>query len=131
MVKIKNLRRVFLVVVMMLGTFLSASANSNDISQAFAKGDVAKIYSYMNSSLELSIQNNSSSCDKNRAKNLLEDFFRKNRPSNYSLMSKNEKGKSAVLLGKLYTNGGEYTLMILTQKENDKNLICQIKITSK
>jgi hypothetical protein len=31
----------------------------------------------------------------------------------------------------LYTNGGEYTLMILTQKENDKNLICQIKITSK
>ncbi len=104
-------------------------ANPTEITQAFASGNISKIESYLNSNVDITIDNASNSCNRDRAKSILSDFFRKNRPSNYSLTNKTEKGKSAIVLGKLYTNGGEFSLFILTQKEANKDMIYQVKIT--
>ncbi|MBP5421021.1 MAG: DUF4783 domain-containing protein [Paludibacteraceae bacterium] len=108
---------------------MNSMANPTEITQAFANGNISKLESYLNNNVDVMIENSASSCDKNRAKSLLSDFFRKNRPTNYSLTNKTEKGKSAILLGKLYTSNGEFSLFILTQKDTNKDFIYQIKIT--
>lgn len=125
-----NLIKISVLALLMHIGSMSIMADSTEISKAFAKGDMTKIGSYMGGNVDLTIQNSTNSCDKNRARVLLEDFFRRNRPSNFMLTTKTEKGKSAMMFGKLYTNNGEYTLLILTQKDNNKEQIQQIKISS-
>ncbi|MBO4529267.1 MAG: DUF4783 domain-containing protein [Paludibacteraceae bacterium] len=125
------MRNIKIAVLSLVTSFLGFSlhANPTEITQAFASGNISKIESYLNNSVDITIEKNSNSCDRNHAKTLLNEFFRKNRPTNYSLTNKTEKGKSAIILGKLYTSSGEYTLFILTQKDSNKDLIYQVKIT--
>ena len=126
------MNRIRLVVLLFLiSVGMQLHANVNEITQAFARGDLSKIEGFLNNNVELTIENSSNSCDKCRAKALLAEFFRKNRPSNYSLTNKTERGGAAIILGNLYTNTGEFTLFILTQKNMQKELIHQVKITYK
>lgn len=110
-----------------LALSLTATAQT-DITQAFAKGDITKIENYLGNQIEVNIQNSVNVCNKSKAKDLLEDFFRKNRPSNYSQTLKTEKEKSGLYVGKLYTGNGVYNLFITTCKENSKHIIQQVKI---
>ncbi|MCQ2209399.1 MAG: DUF4783 domain-containing protein [Paludibacteraceae bacterium] len=125
------MKNIKVTLITLITSFISFNlhANSTEITQAFANGNISKIESYLNNNVDITIEKASSSCDRDRAKSLLNDFFRRNRPTNYSLTNKTERGKSAIILGKLYTNSGEYTLFILTQKDSNKDLIYQVKIT--
>ena len=108
----------------------NAWADVTDVTQSFANGNISKIETLLNSSVDVNILGSTNSnCDKYRAKNLINDFFRKNKPTNYTLTNKTEKGKSTLVVGKLYTNNGEFSLLLQTVKEGDKDVISQVKIT--
>lgn len=117
----------FMLTILLLGTSLTLSAQTN-ITQAFADGNMIQIENFLGNQIEINILNNVSVCNKSKAKGVLEDFFRKNRPSNYTQTMKTEKEKSGLYVGKLYTNNGVFNLFITTTKETSKHLIQQIKI---
>ena len=71
-----KLLKTFLSVLIALGFSLTTYAQ-NDITQAFASGNVSKIENFLGNQIEVSILNGSNVCDKQKAKSLLEDFFRK------------------------------------------------------
>ena len=122
-----SLLKRLLAVLLALGFSLTVSAQT-DITQAFANGDISKIENFLGNQIEVNIQNAVNVCNKSKAKTLLEDFFRKNRPSNYSQTLKTEKDKSGLYVGKLYTNNGVFNLFITTSKESSRHIIQQIKI---
>lgn len=122
-----KLLKTFLSVLIALGFSLTTYAQ-NDITQAFASGNISKIENFLGNQIEVSILNGSNVCDKQKAKSLLEDFFRKHHPSNYSQTLKTEKDKSGLYVGKLYTNNGVFNLFITTTKESSRHIIQQIKI---
>lgn len=105
-------------------------ADVTEITQAFANGNISKIETLLNSNVDVNIQGSANnSCDKYKAKTLISDFFRRNRPTNYTLTNKTEKGKSTLIIGKLYTNSGEFSLLLQTIKEGSSETISQVKVT--
>jgi len=60
---------------------------------------------------------------------ILDEFFNKNKPSNFLITHKTERESSGFIMGKLYTDNGDYSIHILLRKSNSSNfLIYQLRI---
>lgn len=117
-----------IILAILLGA-VAFTANANpDIVRAFSNGDVQRISSYLDSNVDLTIERNGGSKSKMQAQDAIASFFRNHRASNFSVIQKIEKEKTGLLMGTLYTNMGNYQVLILTKKDGAKELIHQLKI---
>ena len=111
-----------------------AFAQNNDCKSSqlltdIESGDIAKLSTYMNGSLELSLLNSDNVYSKSQSKIILEDFFRKNKPNKFETIHESEKNNAVFIIGNLHTNKGIYRVSILLKKDDTANfLIYQLRI---
>lgn len=111
-------------------TAMAVNANP-DIVRAFSNGDMQSISSFLDNSVDLTIEHNGGLKSKGQAQDAIASFFRNHRPSNFSVTQKIDKEKSGLLMGMLYTSMGNFQVLILTKKEGFKEAIHQLKIEGK
>ena len=127
MKKIKQ--RLLLIWLLVLLTWSSALAQSgvlNSITAAMKNGDVGGITRFMDTVVDITINNNQSTYSKTQAEMVLRDFFGKNAPRGFNI---EHTGNSAdqtsfYSIGYLTTTTGRYRIYIFL-KQKDNNFILQ------
>ena len=117
-----------IVLILLFGAVMASVHANPDIVRAFSVGDVQRINSFLDASVDLTIERSGSSTSKMQAQDAISSFFRKHRPSNFSVTHKTEKEKTGLLMGKLYTDSGTFQVLILTAKNGSRESIRQLKI---
>lgn len=106
-----------------------ASVQANpDIVRSFSSGDVQRISSFLDNSVDLTIDRAGGLKNKMQVQDEISSFFRKHRPTNFNVTHKTDKEKTGLMMGKLYTDSGIFQILILTKKEGAREFIRQLKI---
>lgn len=120
-----------IILAFLFGSVAMVAQANPDIVRAFSNGDMQQISSFLDSSVDLTIQNNGGTKSRGQAQDAIASFFRNHRPSNFSVTHKTEKEKSGLMMGMLYTSSGNFQVLILTKKDGFKEIIHQLKIEGK
>lgn len=120
-----------IILAFLFGSAAMVAQANPDIVRAFSNGDMQQISSFLDSSVDLTIQNNGGTKSRGQAQDAIVSFFRNHRPSNFSVTHKTEKEKSGLMMGMLYTSSGNFQVLILTKKDGFKEIIHQLKIEGK
>ncbi|MCQ2252602.1 MAG: DUF4783 domain-containing protein [Bacteroidales bacterium] len=101
-------------------TFASVDCNATEkINTAFSHGQVESISQYLAQDVELSMHNTTTQCSKHEVLQVLNEFFRQNKPQDY-ICDNNSKSNS----GSLHTADGKTYKVIYTLKNlNNQNVI--------
>jgi hypothetical protein len=94
----------------------------NEIITALNNGNASQLSAYLNSSVELFIENKNDVFSKSQATGIITDFFRKNRVTGFQLLHKGNKDAASFAIGTLKTNTGSFRLYVLTRKNEIQQL---------
>ena len=92
------------------------------IINALNSGDANQISNYLNSNVELFIENKNDVFSKPQATEIIADFFRKNRVNSFQLLHKGNKDAASFVIGTLKTVSGNFRLYVLTRKNEIQQL---------
>jgi hypothetical protein len=107
-----------------LSTCFAFSQNvSPEMINAFSKGDVEVLSNFFHERLKVSITDHEYTCSKAQAKEIVRDFFNKNKPGSFEIIFEGGKADSNFAIGTLKTNGGNYRVNIFFRKTNTHNLV--------
>ena len=93
-----------------------------EIISALNEGNSGLLSSYLNSNVELVIDNKNDVFSKQQASGIISDFLRKNRVSSFQLLHKGNKDLASFAIGTLKTSNGNYRLYVLTRKNEIQQL---------
>lgn len=122
----KNIKRIIL--TFLFGTAMASVQANPDIVRSFSSGDVQRISSFLDNSVDLTIDRAGGLKNKMQVQDEISSFFRKHRPTNFNVTHKTDKEKTGLMMGKLYTDSGIFQILILTKKEGAREFIRQLKI---
>jgi len=94
----------------------------NVILTALNNGDASQISNYLNSNVELFIENKNDVFSKVQATQIITDFFRKNHVTSFQLLHKGNKDAASFAIGTLKTATGNFRLYVLTRKNEIQQL---------
>ena len=94
----------------------------SEIITALNSGDASQLSNYLNSNVELVIENKNDVFRKAQATEILADFFRKNKVSGFQLLHKGNKDAASFVIGTLKTSSGSFRLYVLTRKNEIQQL---------
>ena len=92
------------------------------IINALNSGDANQISNYLNSNVELFIENKNDVFSKSQSTEIIADFFRKNRVNGFQLLHKGNKDAASFVIGTLKTSSGNFRLYVLTRKNEIQQL---------
>jgi len=92
------------------------------IITALSIGDAGQLSNYLNSNVELFIENKNDVFSKPQATEIIADFFRKNRITGFQLLHKGNKDAASFVIGTLKTSTGNFRLYVLTRKNEIQQL---------
>jgi len=93
-----------------------------EIVSALNTGDASQLTGYLNSHVELFIENKNDVFSKPQAAEIINDFFRKNRVTGFLLLHKGNKDNASFVIGTLKTATGTFRLYVLTRKNEIQQL---------
>lgn len=118
-------------IIIALLSFLSIGKNDivGDITNNLKNGNINKITSYFNKSIELSITGNEDTYSKTQAEMIVKDFFKNNPIKTFTLTQRgtNHSG-SEFINGKLETKLGIYKIYMLLKSSGNSILITEMHI---
>jgi len=94
----------------------------SEIITALNTGDAGQLSNYLNSNVELFIENKNDVFSKSQSTQIIADFFRKNRISSFQLLHKGNKDAASFVIGTLKTTSGNFRVYILTRKNEIQQL---------
>ena len=94
----------------------------NEIISALNNGDARQLSNYLNSNVELFIENKNDVFSKSQATEIIAEFFRKNRINSFQLLHKGNKDAASFVIGTLKTASGNFRLYVLTRKNEIQQL---------
>ena len=94
----------------------------SEIVVALNIGDASQLSNYLNTNVELFIENKNDVFSKSQANQIVADFFRKNRVSSFILLHKGNKDAASFVIGTLKTATGNFRLYVLTRKNEIQQL---------
>jgi len=92
------------------------------IINALNSGDANQLSNYLNSNVELFIENKNDVFSKSQSTEIIADFFRKNRVNGFQLLHKGNKDAASFVIGTLKTSSGNFRLYVLTRKNEIQQL---------
>jgi len=94
----------------------------SNIIAALNDGDASQLSSYLNTNVELVIDNKNDVFSRQQATGIIADFFRKNRVTNFQLLHKGNKDAASFAIGVLKTSTGSFRVYVLTRKNEIQQL---------
>jgi len=92
------------------------------ILTALSNGDAGQLSNYLNSNVELFIENKNDVFTKPQASEIIADFFRKNKITGFQILHKGNKDAASFVIGTLKTSTGNFRLYVLTRKNEIQQL---------
>lgn len=118
--------------VLVLVCPLAGTAQSPDIptviATALGQGDASGLSAYFNDNVELVVGSKNDIFSKQQSHGILSEFFRKNRVNRFNVLHKGERDLSCFIIGTLETDYATYRVYVLTRKNENQNLIQQLRI---
>lgn len=110
---------------------LHAQIIPDEIITAFQKGNSSILSQYLNSNVELTINNIDNFYSKEQAELILKDFFNKNVVTSFYVTHKGEKNEATFFIGSLNTNKGIYRVTVFLKNNKNQKLIHHLRIEKK
>jgi hypothetical protein len=92
------------------------------IITALNNGDASQVSNYLNTNVELFIENKNDVFSKQQSTQIIADFFRKNHVTGFQLLHKGNKDAASFVIGTLKTSTGNFRLYVLTRKNEIQQL---------
>jgi len=100
----------------------------DDISLAMKAGNARELSQYLSSRIELKIEDEEDSYSRSQAQQLINEFFTKNNPTNFSIIHKGESTNgSKYAIGNLQTKNGKFRTYFFLKKSGDDYFIQELR----
>lgn len=98
------------------------------ILDSFQKGDDVKLASFFNENVELEVLTHKDVYSKAQARQIVAEFFKANKPKQFSIIRQDKKEGARYAMGSLKTNTGVYRVYFLLKTRDNKSYIHQLRI---
>lgn len=122
------MKRIFFTLVLLLAFVSLFAADINHIATAFKNGNATLLKGSMDNEVEIILPSLNKKIPGNEAIKLLDNFFRKNKPTGFSVLHQADKKESGFCVGKLTVADKEFRVNITYRIENDEIIIQSIRI---
>ncbi len=99
-----------------------------ELLEAIKKGDADRMAEFFHQSLELTILEKDYMASKNQAARIMENFFRENPPTGFTISFEGTKEKSKYAIGSLATPKGTFRVNLFFLNKEEKRLIYYLSI---
>ncbi|MFV0344924.1 MAG: DUF4783 domain-containing protein [Bacteroidales bacterium] len=99
------------------------------INNGLAEGNAEYIYSYLNDNVELTVLDRDDVCSKEQARQVIENFFKNNKPSEYRVIHVGGVEPKFYVVGTIKTKDNrDYRVYFLIKGGNNNQRIFQLRI---
>lgn len=100
----------------------------DDIIVSLKTGNAASLSKYFSQNVELVVLESENVYSRSHAQQVLNDFFKKYPPQNFSLIHEGGKDNSSYAIGNLQVKGDKFRVYFLLKEVNGKAYIHQLRI---
>jgi hypothetical protein len=126
----KNLK--FVMILLFLGLFATVSQSFSQISDeivlSIQSGNDVMLASYFNQNVELVVEPHEDVFSKSQSQQIVAEFFKANKPKQFSIIHQGGKDGARSAIGSLVTNTGTFRVYFLFRIKDKKSFIHQLKI---
>ncbi len=99
-----------------------------ELEEAIGKGDATRMSTFFHQSLEMTILDNDYKASKNQATRIMESFFKKHTPTQFTVSFEGVKEQSKYAIGTLKTKEGAFRVNMFFLNKQGKRLIYYLSI---
>ncbi len=126
----KNLK--FKLVLLFFGLFATVSQSFSQIPDeivlSIQSGNDVMLASYFNQNVELVVQSHDDVFSKSQAQQIVAEFFKANKPKQFSIIHQGGKDGARYAIGSLITNTGTFRVHFLLKNKDKNSYIHQLRI---
>lgn len=126
----KNLK--FKLILLFFGLFAtvyqSFSQIPDEIVLSIQSGNDVILASYFNQNVELVVQSHDDVFSKSQAQQIVAEFFKANKPKQFSIIHQGGKEGARYAIGSLITNTGTFRVYFLLKSKDNNSYIHQLRI---
>lgn len=126
----KNLseKLIFLIFGLLLLTGTVQAQIPDEIVVSIQEGNDVKLASYFNENVELVVQTHDDVYSKAQAQQIVAEFFKANRPKQFTIVHQGGKEGARYAIGSLTTNTGIFRVYFLLKTKDNNSYIHQLRI---
>ena len=122
----------FKVILLFFGLFVLVSPSFSqipgEIVLSIENGNDEMLSSYFNENVELVVQSHDDVFSKAQAKQIVAEFFKANKPKQFSIIHQGGKDGARYAIGSLVTNTGTFRVYFLLKNKDNNSYIHQLRI---
>jgi hypothetical protein len=126
----KNLK--FKLVLLFFALFATVSPSFSQIPDeivlSIQSGNDVMLASYFNQNVELVVQSHDDVFSKSQAQQIVAEFFKANKPKQFSIIHQGGKDGARYAIGSLVTNTGNFRVYFLLKNKDNNSYIHQLRI---
>ncbi|MDP2887539.1 MAG: DUF4783 domain-containing protein [Bacteroidota bacterium] len=126
----KNLK--FKLVLLFFALFATVSPSFSQIPDeivlSIQSGNDVMLASYFNQNVELVVQSHDDVFSKSQAQQIVAEFFKANKPKQFSIIHQGGKDGARYAIGSLVTNTGTFRVYFLLKNKDSNSYIHQLRI---
>lgn len=118
-----------IVILAVTGGYQAAAQQNSAAENALAQGNAAALAELFNSTVEIRILDEENVYAKQQAAVVLDSFFRKNTPSDFSVQHRNNRDNNSFIIGTLRCQSESFRVSLFMKGSGSAQKINQITIT--
>ena len=119
---------IFFVFVFFALTTVSFAQIPDEIVSSIQSGNDVGIAAYFNENVELTVGTHDDAYSKSQTQQIIAEFFKTNKPKQFSIIKQGEKEGSQYLIGILVASSGKFRIYFLLKSKNNVSYIHMLKI---
>ena len=120
------------IILLLIGLFVFGSKSFSQIPDeivlSIQNGNVEMLANHFNQNVELVVQNHDDVFSKSQAKQIVAEFFKANKPKQFSIIHQGGKEGARYAIGSLVTNNGTFRVYFLLKNKDNDSYIHQLRI---
>jgi len=126
----KNLKfkLILLLFCLFASVYQSFSQIPDEIVLSIQSGNDVMLASYFNQNVELVVESHDDVFSKSQAQQIVAEFFKANKPKQFSIIHQGGKDEARYAIGSLITNTGTYRVYFLLKNKDNNSYIHQLRI---
>lgn len=126
----KNFKLKFISLVFGLFALTSVSFAQipDEIVTSIQNGNDVSLAAFFNENVELVVENHDDVYSKSQAQQIVAEFFKTNRPKQFSIIHQGGKEDACYAIGSLTTTTGTFRVYFLLKSKNNNSFIHQLRI---
>ncbi|MFW5755564.1 MAG: DUF4783 domain-containing protein [Tangfeifania sp.] len=128
MPSIKKLTFMVFLFAAIISNYAAQAQIPDEIISSLKNGNSKVLSGYFNQNVELVVLENDNVYSKAQAQQIVNNFFSKHNPENFTVIHHGGKEGAKYVIGNLVTNNGNFRVYFLLKKSEEKDYIHQLRI---